>query len=50
MVEREVFPKKLKHQYHLSQWGEFVYGAKSQKKKKRDYFANLCLSQLKNEV
>ena len=29
MVEREVFLMKPKHQYHLSQWGECVYGAQS---------------------
>ena len=29
MVEREVFLMKPKHQYHLSQWGEYVYGAQS---------------------
>ena len=27
MVEREVSPLKPKHQYHLSQQGECVYGA-----------------------
>ena len=27
MVEREVFPMEPKDQYHLSQWGEFAYGA-----------------------
>ena len=27
MVEIVVFPMKPKHQYHLSQWGESVYGA-----------------------
>ena len=31
MVEREIFLMKLKHQYLLSQWGEFVYGAQSLK-------------------
>ena len=29
MVEIEVFLMKLKHQYHLSQWGECVHGAQS---------------------
>ena len=29
MVEREVFLTKPRHQYHLSQWGECVYGAQS---------------------
>ena len=29
MAEREVFLMKPKHQYHLSQWGECVYGAQS---------------------
>ena len=27
IVEREVFLKKPKHQYHLSEWRECVYGA-----------------------
>ena len=27
MVERDVFLMKPKRQYHLSQWGECVYGA-----------------------
>ena len=27
MVEKKVFPVKPKHKYHLSQWGECVYGA-----------------------
>ena len=31
MVEREVFLMKSKHQYHLSQWGESVYGGQSWK-------------------
>ena len=29
MVGRDVFLKKPMHQYHLSQWGECVYGAQS---------------------
>ena len=29
MVEIVVFPMKPKQQYHLSQWGESVYGAQS---------------------
>ena len=29
MAEREVFLMKPKHQYHLSQWKECVYGAQS---------------------
>ena len=29
MAERKVFLMKPKHQYHLSQWGECVYGAQS---------------------
>ena len=29
MVEIEVSPSKPKHQYHLSQWGECVYGTQS---------------------
>ena len=31
MVEREVLSMKPKHQYHLSQWEEYVYGAQSWK-------------------
>ena len=31
MVGRKVFFMKPKHQYHLSQWGEWVYGAQSWK-------------------
>ena len=27
IVEREVFLMKWKHEYHLSEWGEYVYGA-----------------------
>ena len=27
MAEREVFLMKPRHQYHLSQWGECIYGA-----------------------
>ena len=27
MVKREVFLMKPKHQYHLSWWGECIYGA-----------------------
>ena len=34
MVEREVFLKKPKHQYHLSQWGECIYGTQSWKKER----------------
>ena len=29
MAKWEVFVMKPKHQYHLSQWGERVYGAQS---------------------
>ena len=29
MVEIVVFPIKLKHQYHLSQWRECIYGVQS---------------------
>ena len=97
---REVFLMKLKHQYHLSQWGEWIGGAQSIKErrlscefifipiekrtsilkmverktflmkqnisiiypngknvfmvpnheKKRDYYVNLCSSQLKVEL
>ena len=31
MVEKDVFLMKPKRQYHLSQWGEYVYGAQSWK-------------------
>ena len=31
MVEREVFLMKPRHQYHLSQWGEWTYGGQSLK-------------------
>ena len=31
MVGREVFLMKPKHQYHLVQWGECVYGTQSWK-------------------
>ena len=34
MVENEVFPMKPKLQYHLSQWGECVYGALSWKERR----------------
>ena len=34
IVEREVFPIKPKHQYHLSQWKECVYSAQSWKEKR----------------
>ena len=33
MVEREVFLTKPKHQYHLSQRGQYIYGAQSWKKR-----------------
>ena len=33
-VEREVILSKLKHQYHLSQWRECVYGAQPWKGKR----------------
>ena len=33
MVEKQVFPMKPKHQNHLSQWGEYDYGAQSWKEK-----------------
>ena len=29
MMERKAFVLKPKHQYHLSQWGEWVYNAQS---------------------
>ena len=34
MVEREVFHMKPKHQYHLSQLGQYVYGAQSQNERR----------------
>ena len=34
MVEIEVFPMKPKHQYHLSKWGDCVYGAQSCKERR----------------
>ena len=34
MIEKEVFLLKPKHQYHLSQCGECIYGAQSLKKKR----------------
>ena len=34
MVERDVFLMKPKHECHLSQWGECVYDAQSQKEKR----------------
>ena len=34
MVEREVFLMKPSHQYHLSQRGEWICGAKSLKEKR----------------
>ena len=34
MAERDVFLMKPKHQYHLSQWGECVYGAQSWKERR----------------
>ena len=34
MVGSEVLLMKSKHQYHLSQWGECVYGSQSWKKKR----------------
>ena len=33
LVEREVLLSIPKHQYHLSQWGECVYGAQSWKRR-----------------
>ena len=42
------FLTKSKHQYHLSQREECVYGANDEKK--GDYYANPCLSQLKDEL
>ena len=34
MVEREVFHMKTRHQYHLLQWGEWIYGAQSTTEKR----------------
>ena len=34
MVERDVFLMKLKQQYHLSKWGEWIYGAQSLKERR----------------
>ena len=34
MVIREVFLTKPKHEYHLSQWGECVYDAQTQKERR----------------
>ena len=36
MMESEASLMKPKHQYNLSQWGEWVYGAQSWKK--GDYY------------
>ena len=34
MIEREVFPMKPRHQYHLSQRGEWICGAQSLKERR----------------
>ena len=34
MMERKAFLTKLKHQCHLSQWGEWIYGVQSWKEKR----------------
>ena len=34
MMERKAFLQKPKHQCHSSQWGEWVYGAKSWKERR----------------
>ena len=34
MVEINVFLMKPKHQYHLSQWRDYVYGAQSWKERR----------------
>ena len=34
MVKRKVFLKKLRHQYHLSQREEWIYGAQSVKERR----------------
>ena len=48
MVEREVFLLKTKHQNHLLQQGDrFIV---PNHEKKEYYYANPCLSQLKNEL
>ena len=41
MMEREAILMKPKHQSHLSQWGEWVYGAQSWKEKY--YYVKPCL-------
>ena len=48
MEEKQVFLMKPKHRNHLFQWGECDYG--TQPWKKGDYYANLCLSKLKDEL
>ena len=48
MVEIKAFLMKPKHQCHLSQRVERVYGGHHEKK--RDYYVNLSLSQLRKEV
>ena len=42
MVEREVFLMKLKHQNHLSHWGEYVCGPNHEMN--GDYYMNPFLS------
>ena len=34
MLKRDAFLTKLKPQYHLSQWGECIYGAQSWKERR----------------
>ena len=46
-LERKAFVANPKHQYHVSQWGEQVYGAHSQKNE--DYYDNPSLSHSMNE-
>ena len=48
VVERKVLLMKPRHQYRLSQRGEWTYGAQSLKK--RDYYVNPSLSKLKDEL
>ena len=48
IVEREVFLMESRNQNHLSQWVEYVYGAQSWRK--RRYYVNPCLSQLKDKL
>ena len=48
MVERKDFPAKPKYQYHVSQLGECVYSAQSQRN--GDRYMNLSLSNLTDKL